>query len=647
MRLHCGILLPSVIFWGVVAGPLMAADAPRTPSNLIGPWQLFIDDYLVASKTNVTRRYHPFRKDKSNPVADRPRFGRRAMVAPWENDPERKYYSIRQDGGKYFARASSDGENWKQLSDEPSIQGGDTSHFYCDPRTELFRCTVKGGGNDKCNTEVGGMSRRVVGYSETKDITKFPPLRVIMAPDDFDDRWCNPNTVQRTHLYACPVIPYETMYIGLLQIYRAEDPEGYFHGPIWLELVSSRDGIRWLREEGDRPPLLDVGKFRSFDYGMVVTAELSIVGDEIHTYYAGYDELHDRLPYRRATGLATLRKDGFASLDADEAPGEVVTCKFAGVKGPLMVNCDPRKGSLRVELLDAEHRPIPGYTLNECEPMTAASVRHPVVWKNHKELPGEPEQVRFRFVIEKAQLFSFMPGEDARAIPEPPPTPLQILFTFEGETDARVDLLPADGLQAFKNLGTCVLDHKNPDPAFGKRSLVIGSQFRPLNRVEVLGTSDLGKHFTLAAMVKHKGGKPGRLFSAYNGNYAIKTSELIFDFDPRGRTFGGLRLVCKGLTVESDDVEFNDGQYHHLAVTYDDGEVRFYLDGKHVGTQWIPGGEPVKLVRNLMIGEDLNMGSNEQLMGNVDDVLILGWALPAETIESLAEKGAEATLLKK
>ena len=72
-----------------------------------------------------------------------------------------------------------------------------------------------------------------------------------MAPDDADDLWCKPGTVQRTHFYACPVLPYETMYVGFLQIYRAEEPEGYFHGPLWLELVSSRDGMHWLREECD------------------------------------------------------------------------------------------------------------------------------------------------------------------------------------------------------------------------------------------------------------------------------------------------------------------------------------------------------------------------------------------------------------
>lgn len=713
----------------VLGQPALGANKPL--GDLTGPWQLFLDDGIVASKSNVQRHFHAFTKHKGNPllVVDKPwerdvlmgftvlpnadgsgyrmyyaswapendpdggytclatskdgiqwekpnlglhkwkvdgktdnniipGAGVYVMHTPWEKDPEKQYYSVTQEGGNYFTSYSPDGLRWKQLTKDPVIQGGDTGHFYWDPNTKLFRCTVKGGATDKIDADIGGTRRRTVGYSETSDPAKFPPLRLIMTPDDIDDLWCKPGTVQRTHFYACPVIPYETMYVGLLQIYRAEEPEGYFHGPLWLELVSSRDGMHWLRAEPDtsvkgpytlyetsRPPLLNLGKFREFDDGMVFATSLVVVGDEIRMYYTGYDELHDLLPYSSCIGLATLRKDGFASLDADEVPGEVLTCRFAGASGPLQVNCDPRGGSVRVEVLDGEGRVIPGYGRGDCEPLTANRVRQTVNWKTRKELPSDSKELRFRFVLDRARVFSFMAGDNAKALSEPGPTPLQALFTFEGQADAWADTLGADGVQKLRNLGTSRLDHKKPDPAFGKRSLWLTDGFRPLNRVEIIGTEKLGRHFTLAAMVKHTSGKPARLFSSYNGNFPVATSELIFDFDPQGRVISGLRLVCKGIAVESDHVTFNDRKYHHLAVTYDDGRVTFYLDGKQIGEQWIPGGEPVELVRNLMIGEDLNMGTNEQLTGNADDVLVLGWALPADQIKALAEKGAEAVLL--
>lgn len=720
-------------FSGILLAAALTAGATRLPAaviksaeEMVGPWQLLIDDYLVSSKKNVVRRYHSFRKDPGNPliVVDRPweahvvnattvlptedgkgfrmyyycwtenKSGKKGrgsfmcyaeskdgltwekpnlglyewdgdgtknnnilpnapahvMYTPWEKDPDKRYQGA---GGGYYAYSSPDGLRWKKQSEEKIISGGDTSHFYWDPHTRRFRCTVKG-SSGKVSGDVSGLRRRVVGFSETTDITKFPPLRMVMAPDDADDLWCKPETVQRTHFYACPVLPYETMYVGLLQIYRAEEPEGYFHGPLWLELVSSRDGMHWLREEVDttirniyalyetsRPPILPIGKFREFDDGMVAGPPPLLVDDELWLYYAGYEELHDLLPYKSAIGLAKLRKDGFASLDADEPIGEVVTKRFENVSGAMQVNHESRGGAIRVEVLDADGTVIPGYGHEECEPLTGDSVRGVVSWKTKKELPTGAA-VRFRFILEHARLYSFMPGPDANLIDDPAPTPLQALYPFEGNTEAWSDMLGGDGLQELRNLGTCTLDHKNPDPAFGKRSLVVGSPWRPWNRVEIVGTQDLGRHFTLAAMVKSKNNKRSRLFSAYNGNFPVKSSELIFEFDPSGRMLDGLRLVCKGIEVDSDNVTFTDGKYHHLAVVYDDGCVTFYLDGKSIGQQWMPGGDPVRLDRNLLIGEDANRGSDEQLLGNVDDVLVYGKALSESDIATLSQKGAEA-----
>ena len=171
---------------------------------------------------------------------------------------------------------------------------------------------------------------------------------------------------------------------------------------------------------------------------------------------------------------------------------------------------------------------------------------------------------------------------------------------------------------------------------------MVGSEWRPWNRVEIEGTSKLGRQFTLAAMAKVRKNQLSRLFSAYRGNYPTNTSELIFDFDPRGRAVSGLRLFCKGISVESEAATFEDNKYHHLAVVYDDGSVKFYLDGKPLGQQWLPGGEPVDLARNLLIGEDAEMGSDEQLCGNVDDVLVIGRPLSEAEIATMASKGAAA-----
>lgn len=702
-RVAVGVLVFGLIV--VVAGDVPAGPRGKLADEMAGPWQLFVDDEIVASKTNVQRRYHSFQKHRGNPIItvdrpweegvvaaftvlqsedgsgyrmyytcwtpkgspsrslicyatstdglhwEKPNLGlhewngsRENNILPegpsavmrtaWEHDPEKRFQGV---GGMYHAVSSPDGIHWKRQTTENNVSGGgDTSHFYFDPKTRTFRANVK------VNATVSGLRRRAIGFAETTDLNRFPPLRLIMAPDDLDDRWCRPGSVQRTHFYACPVMPYESIYVGLLQIYRAEDPEGYFHGPLWLELVTSRDGIHFRREEGDRPPLLSLGKFRTFDHGMVFALPPIVVGDELWLYYTGYDELHDLLPYHSAIGLAKLRKDGFVSLDADEAPGGVLTTRLDGATGPLVVNCDARGGSLRVEVLDAQGTPIPGYSLDDCEPRTGDSLRHAVVWNDHRTLPEGTAPIRLRFHFERARLYSFLAGEHVKPVADEPGSVLQALYTFEGKHDAWADMLADDGLQPLQNLGTCTLDTRKPDPAFGERSLIVGSEWRPWNRVEVLGTGKLGRRFTLAAMVKSRNNKLARLFSAYSGNFPTNTSELLFDFDPRGRVIAGLRLYCKGIPVESDPLTFDDGKYHHLAVVYDDGAVTFYLDGKPAGERSLPGGEPVSLARNLLVGEDAALGSDEQLMGHVDDLLVLGRPLGPHDVAVLARDGAAA-----
>ena len=78
-------------------------------------------------------------------------------------------------------------------------------------------------------------------------------------------------------------------------------------------------------------------------------------------------------------------------------------------------------------------------------------------------------------------------------------------------------------------------------------------------------------------------------------------------------------------------------------MTYDDGHVLFYLDGADAGEAWLPGGAPVTMLRDLLVGDDAELGrTDEQFNGNVDDILVLGRVLTADDIKSLSAKGAEA-----
>jgi hypothetical protein len=484
---------------------LLAAGAPARAAgsvdDLTGPWQLLVDDLLVAARTNVTRGYHAFQKYAGNPVVvpttaweqllniygtvlpNETRTGYRmwyqnyltndpcantswplyalsvnglnwtkpalyqsewcgtsnnnrffpgfmtsVMHTPDDPDPARRYKFMTFAGGGWSAAWSPDGvSNVVSAANNPVAGGSDSGQFCYDPRTRQYLGYVKVGW-----TDTNGLARRAVGYMATDNFTNWPAPALCLHPDAVDDRWST-NIIQRTHFYGLSAFPYETMYLGFLWIHRATNlvanpPQyaGYQVGPIYMELVSSRDGVNWTREEGDRPALLALGAVGSWDGGMVFTARAPLVeGDTVKLWYGGFKNVHDTaLKLQRGSiGYATLRKDGFASLDAGATPGTILTKTFGNTGGPLLVNYHTNApgGFLKVEVTDENNNVLPGYGQADCVPLTGNSVTQAVTWAAHTELPAGRPWLRLRFLLQNASLYSFMAGSNA-ALAEVPPT---------------------------------------------------------------------------------------------------------------------------------------------------------------------------------------------------------------------------------
>jgi hypothetical protein len=143
---------------------------------------------------------------------------------------------------------------------------------------------------------------------------------------------------------------------------------------------------------------------------MIFTSNRPLAEDgTIKLYYSGCDQTHRTKQFN--VGLATLCKDGFASLDATGSPGSVLTRKCLGMSGPLRVNYKTNDGgSLRAEVLDAAGKVVPGYSKDECNELNGDCVDAVVTWGDLTELPKTTDALQIRFVLQDASLYSFAAG---------------------------------------------------------------------------------------------------------------------------------------------------------------------------------------------------------------------------------------------
>ena len=125
--------------------------------------------------------------------------------------------------------------------------------------------------------------------------------------------------------------------------------------------------------------------------------------DEL-SFYVSRHYAHDSWHIRRYT----LRLDGFASVHAPYAGGEMLSKPFRFTGKQLLINYSTSApGGLRVEIQNAEGSPVPGFTLADCPEIVGNEIERTVSWKQGPDvsrLAGKP--LRLRFSIKDADLYS-------------------------------------------------------------------------------------------------------------------------------------------------------------------------------------------------------------------------------------------------
>jgi hypothetical protein len=258
-------------------------------------------------------------------------------------------------------------------------------------------------------------------YWEAKDLLASPQWTAITEPVMWtgSDRLDPPREdLQETpQLYNLDAVAYESLLVGLFTIWRGDKnipPGRPKPNSVWLGY--SRDGYHWDRPH--RHPFIPVSeKQGDWNWGNVqsVGGGFLVVKDQLWFYHSGRagvgPEMRDG---NGATGVAFLRRDGFASMKA-KAEGALTTrpVKFSGAH--LFVNLAAPRGELAVEVLGQDGKVIAPFSRENCLPIIGDHTRAEVKWKNGGDLAklaGQP--VKLRFHLRNGALYSFWVSADAR-----------------------------------------------------------------------------------------------------------------------------------------------------------------------------------------------------------------------------------------
>ena len=304
---------------------------------------------------------------------------------------------------------SPDGIHWNHQS--PTGPCGDNSTFFYNPFRKMWVFSLR---------TFDSKSNRIRGYREHPDFLEGATWK---KEDVF--HWAGADELDLpakdlgypTQLYNIDAVAYESMMIGLLAIHRGPPneicaKEGF---PKLTEIVLgySRDGFHWHRPDR-RSFIAPTRKKNTWNQGYIHSAGggCLVVGDKLYFYFGAWSgqspQLGNDMYAGGNTGLAILRRDGFASLDADESSGYITTHPVRFKGHHLFVNLATPNGNLRTEILNEKGVPIEPFSKNNCIPLQLDGTCCQIHWKGIADLSRLAGQsVRFRFHLTNGQLYSF------------------------------------------------------------------------------------------------------------------------------------------------------------------------------------------------------------------------------------------------
>ncbi|MDO5317005.1 MAG: glycosyl hydrolase family 32 [bacterium] len=317
----------------------------------------------------------------------------------------------RPQGGELFV--SDNGLDWgKSTVWAPT---GDRSTIFYNPFRKVWVYSIRSGWHDRSREYAE--SRDFLGGAGLENRVRWlradsrdqPETSWIYSePGNFD------TDARAASLYNFDAVAYESLMLGAFTLMTGADNGDCSkrdHPKMTdIHLGFSRDGFHFSRAEDRSPFIVASRKAGTWDRGYLHSnAALCLVdGDELKFYYTGFagktgeykDRAHNGIYSNASMGIARLRRDGFASMDAGSCGGTLVTRPIKFTQGDrLFVNANAAGGSLKAEILDEK-----GAVLSVSKDWSGNATKAEILG-GLATLAGRT--IRLRFTAKEAQLYAF------------------------------------------------------------------------------------------------------------------------------------------------------------------------------------------------------------------------------------------------
>ena len=314
--------------------------------------------------------------------------------------------------GSIVCATSADGLSWKVVGDRPANAGGERfevsglyrfgGFYYATGQLISPWCWLPD-GRDIGRIMQAYRSPDFEHWSQTKALSYVRPIQWTQTTKPLES--------EQMHMGA-GVWNRGNILVGLSGMWHhgpKDRPKGanYFWGlRVDLGLLVSNDGIHFREPVPDFKMISRGEEGKDWDSIALLQAHaFANVEDKTYVWYSHWDT--EGQFRHMEIGLATWRRDGFGYLSRkeDDNDAEFITAPFTlGKSGKLLCNVEgiTIDAPLKVEMLDGQSKPVPGYSGADAAVITADGLRNEIVWPKAKTtaLPvGQPLAVKVTYPV--------------------------------------------------------------------------------------------------------------------------------------------------------------------------------------------------------------------------------------------------------